>query len=109
VLHRLRPAFTRAARPGANAYTEPDAKAQAADARALARHVFPRAFGLRAAFSAPPAGTNDAAQGAGRTPRRLVRAVGLMEQMLWFHAKCGYVPLRDVACPSKVRQPAGTF
>ena len=42
------------------------------------------------------------AKGAGKTPRRVKPALDPLEKMVWRHGKCGYKPLRDKACPSKV-------
>lgn len=27
----------------------------------------------------------------------------MLEKMIWRHGKCGYKPLRDHACPSKIK------
>ncbi|TFK75181.1 hypothetical protein BDN72DRAFT_758418 [Pluteus cervinus] len=37
-----------------------------------------------------------------KTPQRIKHLLPLMDQMLHRHGKCGYKPLRDLACPSKV-------
>ncbi|KAJ7744318.1 hypothetical protein B0H14DRAFT_463334 [Mycena olivaceomarginata] len=34
---------------------------------------------------------------------RLKEVIPLLEKLLWRHGKCGYKPLRDYACPSKVK------
>ena len=44
------------------------------------------------------------ARGACKTPKRLKDILSLLEKMVWMHGKCGYKPLRDKACPSKVIQ-----
>jgi hypothetical protein len=41
-------------------------------------------------------------KGACKTPKRLREILSLLEKMIWRHGKCGYKPLRDKACPSKV-------
>jgi hypothetical protein len=118
-LHRLKPNFQHIKHTSnTSAYQDPNPFEQAAQARHLAKHVFPRAFGLYSVFSPPPEipGSYNPfkypewvnrdleikTKGTCRTPRRLVQAVELMERMLWYHGKCGYVPLRDKTCPSKV-------
>lgn len=42
------------------------------------------------------------AKGSCKTPKRLKDILSLLEKMIWRHGKCGYKPLRDKACPSKV-------
>jgi hypothetical protein len=46
--------------------------------------------------------TGAKAKGACATPKRVKLALPLCEQMLWFHAKCGYKPLLDQVCQSKL-------
>jgi len=43
-------------------------------------------------------------KGPVKTPKRLKPVLPLLEKMIWRHAKCGYKPLRDKVCPSKVAQ-----
>ena len=38
-----------------------------------------------------------------KTPKRLKEALVLIEQMIRRHGKCGYLPLLNLACPSRVR------
>lgn len=40
--------------------------------------------------------------GACKTPKRLREAVDLVEKIIWRHGKCGYKPLLQKMCPSKV-------
>jgi hypothetical protein len=42
------------------------------------------------------------AKGSVKTPKRLKSALALCEKMLWYHGKCGYKPLLDKVCPSKL-------
>lgn len=46
------------------------------------------------------------AKGSCKTPKRLKETLCILEKMIWRHGKCGYKPLRDKACPSKVIFPA---
>lgn len=41
-------------------------------------------------------------KGPCKTPKRLKDTLRLLETMIWRHGKCGYKPLCDKACPSKV-------
>jgi hypothetical protein len=50
VLHRLNPSFRRV-KHNPTTYVDPDPRKQAADARHLAKYVFPRQFGLQNPFS----------------------------------------------------------
>ncbi|KAF8896299.1 hypothetical protein BD779DRAFT_1433681 [Infundibulicybe gibba] len=94
-------------------YTDPDVGAQAANTRHLSKYVFPRQYGLRSPFqggstAAPSADYGDREaelkmKGRCKTPKRLKPVLPLLDKMLWRHKKCGYMPLRDLACPSKVR------
>jgi len=37
-----------------------------------------------------------------RTPKRINDALNFFEKLIWRHGKCGYKPLLNMACPSKV-------
>ena len=37
-----------------------------------------------------------------RTPKRVNDALDFFEKLIWRHGKCGYKPLLNTACPSKV-------
>lgn len=41
-------------------------------------------------------------QGPSKTPKRLKWALGLLDRLFRRHRKCGYRPLLDKVCPSKV-------
>jgi len=42
------------------------------------------------------------ARGSMRTPKRINGALDYFEKLIWRHGKCGYKPLLNTACPSKV-------
>lgn len=37
-----------------------------------------------------------------RTPKRINKALDFFEKLVWRHGKCGYKPLLNTTCPSKV-------
>ena len=42
------------------------------------------------------------AKGRCKIPKGLKEVLPLLEKTIWRHAKCGYKPLDNIACPSKV-------
>ncbi|KAF9468017.1 hypothetical protein BDZ94DRAFT_1154632, partial [Collybia nuda] len=94
---------------------DPDPRDQAKMARHLSKYIFPRQYGLsspfqftsqtRGAFKLPNYQDRESEislKGPCKTPRRLKGILSLLESMIWRHEKCGYKPLRDKICPSKV-------
>ncbi|KAJ7030377.1 hypothetical protein C8F04DRAFT_961521 [Mycena alexandri] len=123
ILNRLNPPQPKIAAEG---YVEPDARQQMDDARHLAKYVFARQYGLASPFkfqtpkyaSLKIPNFNDRENeikvfflcsvqriGTCKTPKRLKEVIPMLEKLLWRHGKCGYKPLRDHACPSKVLIP----
>ncbi|KAJ7158620.1 hypothetical protein C8R46DRAFT_906938 [Mycena filopes] len=94
------------------------ARQQMDDARHLAKYVFARQYGLASPFKFQTSkyasfripNFNDREDeikvifpcGTTKTPKRLKEVIQILEKLLWRHGKCGYKPLRDHACPSKV-------
>ncbi|KAJ7707576.1 hypothetical protein B0H17DRAFT_917647 [Mycena rosella] len=102
-------------------YVDPDPRKQMDDARHLAKYVFARQYNLASpfkftaskweSFKLPNFNDREAEIkvllfpffiGTFKTPKRLKEVIPLLEKMIWRHGKCGYEPLRDHACPSKV-------
>ncbi|KAF7316755.1 Telomerase reverse transcriptase [Mycena chlorophos] len=93
-----------------------DPRKQMEAARKLSKYVFPRQFGLQSAFAfesassvLPDFGNMDrdgaiASLGRCKTPKRLKEVVSMLEKAIWRHGRCCYWQLRDLACPSQVRQ-----
>ncbi|KAJ7364176.1 hypothetical protein DFH08DRAFT_680835 [Mycena albidolilacea] len=115
ILNRLNPPRPRPKVP--EPYVDPDPREQMAHARHLAKYVFARQYGLASAFKFQTSkyeafkipSFDDREQdikvrffGPCKTPKRLKEVIPLLEKLLWRHGKCGYKPLRDHVCPSKV-------
>ncbi|KAJ7773424.1 hypothetical protein B0H16DRAFT_149066 [Mycena metata] len=111
ILNRLNPPQPKIA---AEDYVEPNARQQMDDARHLAKYVFARQYGLASPFKfqTPKYASlkipnfndrEDEIKGTCKTPKRLREVIPMLEKLLWRHGKCGYKPLRDHACPSKVK------
>ncbi|KAG0702505.1 hypothetical protein DFH29DRAFT_774015, partial [Suillus ampliporus] len=102
---------------------DPDPRQEAQNARLLSKYIFPLQYGLSNVFSQPSAAKEIYKQpnfadreleigvrmnvplqvlGTCKTPKRLKDVLVLLEKMIWRHGKCGYKPLRDQVCPSKV-------
>jgi telomerase reverse transcriptase len=107
----------------------PDPRRQAAAARHLSKYIFPRQYDLPNVFNGADNGAyviedrqreaqikvdigvlfeflftfEMKARGNCKTPKRLKTALELLDQLLWRHSKCGYKPLLQRLCPSKVR------
>ncbi|KAJ7285127.1 hypothetical protein C8J57DRAFT_1052219, partial [Mycena rebaudengoi] len=92
---------------------DPDPRKQMDDARHLAKYVFPRQYGLpsvflfytsnKGAIQTPDFSDREQQlKGSFKTPKRLKDVIPMLEKLIWRHGKCGYKPLRDHACPSKV-------
>ncbi|KAH7884432.1 hypothetical protein F5I97DRAFT_1811644 [Phlebopus sp. FC_14] len=123
VLNTLNPSYYRKPRADPTVYSDPDAREQAKHVRHLSKYVFPLQYGLSNVFSYV-SGTRDVQRqpdyidreheikarlllhlsvvGRCKTPKRLKDILPLLEKMIWRHGKCGYKPLRDKVCPSKV-------
>ncbi|KAK7690659.1 hypothetical protein QCA50_005758 [Cerrena zonata] len=114
ILNRLNPSLK--GKQGAVASTpEADPRKQMENARHIAKYVFPREFGLPNAFEIekPFAGgmrlpnfldreDQIQAKGSCKTPKRVKCVLHILEKMIWRHGKCGYKPLLNKLCPSKL-------
>ncbi|KAG5342247.1 hypothetical protein C0989_004091 [Termitomyces sp. Mn162] len=116
ILNRIYPSYERLPKIDPEQYVDPDPKEQLKHARHLSKYVFPRQYGLNnpfvvahsrnSAFYAPDymdRETEIKSLGPCKTPKRLKEILTLLESMIWRHKKCGYVPLRDKVCPSKLQ------
>jgi telomerase reverse transcriptase len=112
VLNRLCPSYFKKPRVDAATYKDPDPRALAKDPRHLSKYIFPSQYGLSSVFmhrkqTYQQPDYSDREQeikvlGNCKTPKRLKDVLSLVEKMIWRHGKCGYKPLRDKVCPSKV-------
>ncbi|KAJ7170830.1 hypothetical protein C8R43DRAFT_68505 [Mycena crocata] len=113
ILNRLNPPQPKPKVPP-EYHVDPDSRKQMDDARHLAKYVFPRQYGLasvfrfqtskRESFKIPNFDDREhEIKGSFKTPKRLKEVIPMLEKLLWRHGKCGYKPLRDHACPSKVK------
>ena len=131
LLNRIDPAYHQKPKIKPHEFVDPDPREQTKNARHLSKYVFPRQYGLSNPFvatsrkketfnlldysdreveikvhrfSAYLCMLSDPSQtkGSCKTPKRLKDTLHLLETMIWRHGKCGYKPLRDIACPSKV-------
>ncbi|TCD64911.1 hypothetical protein EIP91_003447 [Steccherinum ochraceum] len=97
------------------AFMDVSSREQAARSRHLAKYVFPRQFGLANPFvvdfsvfsvhKLPDYSDREkaiTALGPVKTPQRIKAALPLLEQLIWHHSKCGYKPILQRVCPSKV-------
>ena len=132
VLNRLHPSKHLKPHNLRGVWIDPDPREQAAHARHLAKYIFPRQFGLSNPFtvdltvfsvhrlpdyfdreqSIKVYSITDSmflflrfaqALGSVKTPKRLKTVLHRLEQLIWHHGKCGYKPLLQRLCPSKVR------
>ncbi|KAI0035405.1 hypothetical protein K488DRAFT_28474, partial [Vararia minispora EC-137] len=78
-------------------------------ARHLAKYMFPHQFGLVSSEMGYPNLTGQAVmedeikkKGRCKTPKRLKVVLGILRTLLRRHRKCGYRPLCNLACSSKV-------
>ncbi|KAF5327773.1 hypothetical protein D9619_004557 [Psilocybe cf. subviscida] len=115
VLNRLVPCYETKGLPAK--YTGQGSDKLAADARHLSKYIFARQYGLNTPFSSTvkgPSSINDCldreleiqTMGRCKTPKRLKDILPLCEKILLHHAKCAYIPLRDITCRSKVKSQA---
>ncbi|KAG1744070.1 uncharacterized protein EDB91DRAFT_1050737 [Suillus paluster] len=132
VLNTINPSYFRKTQPQPGAYQDPDPRQEAQKARHLSKYIFPLQYGLSNVFSQKSAAKKMYKQpnfanretdievrgglsrhaddlGTCKTPRRLKNVLVLLEKMIWRHGKCGYKPLRDIACPSKVNKLSGLW
>ncbi|KAG6896050.1 hypothetical protein C0992_010666 [Termitomyces sp. T32_za158] len=120
ILNRIYPSYLRPPKVDPDQYVDPDPKEQLQHARHLSKYVFPRQYGLnnpffvanlrKNAFNAPDYMDREAeikSLGKCKTPKRLKEVLPVLESMIWRHRKCGYVPLRDKVCPSKLKSTEG--
>ncbi|KAF9647961.1 hypothetical protein BDM02DRAFT_3097222, partial [Thelephora ganbajun] len=88
--------------------TDPGPQSQLEGARRLVKFIFPRQHGLPNPFTISTENTTPfrdreiEAKGFMRTPKRINNALDFFEKLIWRHGKCGYKPLLNTACPSKV-------
>ncbi|KAH8117877.1 hypothetical protein DFH11DRAFT_1504114, partial [Phellopilus nigrolimitatus] len=96
----------------------------ALEARHLSKYLFPLQYKLDNVFFVPPESMREEQfergrfanreeeihlKGSCKTPTRLKNTLPLLSQIFNKHKKCGYKPLLDIFCPSKVsvdQQPA---
>ncbi|KIJ13439.1 hypothetical protein PAXINDRAFT_81133, partial [Paxillus involutus ATCC 200175] len=94
---------------------DPDPRKLAKDGRHLSKYIFPLQYGLPNVFSHVTDRKEKYQQpdysdrereikllGCCKTPKRLRDILLLTEKMIWRHGKCGYKPLCNKVCPSKV-------
>ncbi|RDB25955.1 Telomerase reverse transcriptase [Hypsizygus marmoreus] len=116
ILNRLSPSYQKQPKVMPGDYVDPDPKQQEERARHLAKYVFPRQYGLSSpfvdlnskkhAFILPDYADRELeikTKGSCKTPKRLKGVLPLLEAMIWRHGKCGYKPLRDKVCPTKLK------
>ncbi|KAJ8591700.1 hypothetical protein M405DRAFT_734626 [Rhizopogon salebrosus TDB-379] len=126
-LNRLNPSYFRKTGRQPYPYRDPDPRQEAQKARQLSKYIFPLQYSLSNVFShASPAkesykqpdftdrereievreciASYGGLLGKCKTPKRLRDVLVLLEKMIWRHGKCGYLPLRNKVCPSKVSQ-----
>ncbi|PSR75587.1 hypothetical protein PHLCEN_2v9067, partial [Hermanssonia centrifuga] len=112
VLNRLRK-FHQLAAGGEHA--GPDLRKQMENARHLSKYVFPLQYGLPCALTAETQTFSSSLpnymdreeqikkKGSIKTPKRLKSILSLLERTMWRHHKCGYRPLLQKICPSKLK------
>ncbi|KAF8952485.1 hypothetical protein BDZ97DRAFT_1681539, partial [Flammula alnicola] len=115
VLNRINPSYRSKAVAKDDAATTHDDRKLAENIRQLSKYIFARQYGLNTPFCSTATKSSSFALGdyldreteiktAGpcKTPKRLKDILPHLERLLRRHGKCGYLPLRDRACPSKV-------
>ena len=131
ILNQINPSGPRP-KEGPERSTDPGPHPRLEDARHFVKFVFPRQYGFSNPFITTAGNTvpfydreieaaisvrgrvlhncdciggllPTQARGFMRTPKRINSALGLFEKLIWRHGKCGYKPLLNTACPSKVR------
>ncbi|EEB97795.1 hypothetical protein MPER_02816, partial [Moniliophthora perniciosa FA553] len=99
---------------------DPNPRIQQANARRLAKYIFPRQYGLPSAFHFFKFSEREAYQVPDfvnrdqdieklasdrnhkiRTPKRLRQVLPMLDKLAWRHRKCKYKLLLDGSCPSK--------
>ncbi|KAL4243808.1 Telomerase reverse transcriptase [Abortiporus biennis] len=103
-------------------WEDPDPRKQLEDARHLSKYVFARQYCLSSPFVVNSADKYQAykipdyfdreqeiqMKGSCKTPKRLRGVIDLLEKMIWRHGKCGYRPLLEKVCPSKLKTVQST-
>ncbi|THH09180.1 hypothetical protein EW146_g8757 [Bondarzewia mesenterica] len=116
ILNILNPANSQGSKALSETYRPPDLRKQMQDARHLSKYIFPRMYGLSNVFSlpSPPRPSSKLpdyidredeikSKGPCKTPERLKSVIDHLEKMVYRHGKCGYIALRDLTCPSKLK------
>ena len=131
ILNRLVPTI-RCAEKAENASC-PDEPGQLAEkTRHLSKYIFARQYGLNTPFTSTPTkgfmftdymdreveikvgaivtdihGIHEISKAVGhcKTPKRLKDILPMLENLIRRHSRCGYLPLGDLSCPSKVQCP----
>lgn len=116
ILNRINPAYFKRSPRDPATYKDPDPEEQARNVRHLSKYIFPLQYGLPNVFG-HVANRNETYRqpnfsdreydikllGRCKTPKRLKDTLPLIDKLLWRHGKCGYKPLRDKICPSKIK------
>ncbi|TFK40170.1 hypothetical protein BDQ12DRAFT_486484 [Crucibulum laeve] len=116
VLNRLVPSYRHNKEAQVQRHVEFDIRKQEENSRHVAKHIFARQYRLSNPFrvvfgkstitSFPDYMDREVeikAAGSCKTPKRLKEVLPLVEKLIWRHGKCGYKPLRNKVCPSKLR------
>ncbi|CAL1716650.1 unnamed protein product [Somion occarium] len=115
VLNRLNPSIHKK-RDSGQVWVEPDPRKQMENARHLAKYVFPTQYELPNPFTVDRTCFQGhrlpnyfdredqiKAKGSCKTPKRLKPVLPILEKLIWRHGKCGYKPLLNKICPSKLK------
>ncbi|KAH8823014.1 hypothetical protein DL96DRAFT_1431154, partial [Flagelloscypha sp. PMI_526] len=90
-----------------------DPREQLKASQTLAKHIFPRMYGLHTVFHTQGFSSNQtymmylnrdketSQKGSLKTPKRLKSVLLMLDKMIHMHSKCAYKPLLNVSCPSK--------
>ncbi|CAA7267063.1 unnamed protein product [Cyclocybe aegerita] len=116
ILNRLQPSYEPRPKSKDAMAVDECPRQQAENARHLSKYLFARQYGLSTPFTSvqvkgSPFQFGDyldrekeiKALGHCKTPKRLKDTLPLLEKLLRRHGRCGYVPLRDRVCPSKIK------
>ncbi|RXW18136.1 hypothetical protein EST38_g7715 [Candolleomyces aberdarensis] len=91
-------------------------KKQTEEARHLSKYIFPAQYGMQSPFQYVSARKGDQYPnyldrekdiemlGRCKTPKRLKEVLPLLDKLIWRHKKCDYKALRNIACPSKIKE-----
>ncbi|KAH9481585.1 Telomerase reverse transcriptase [Psilocybe cubensis] len=114
VLNRISPCYIVKPPNLAGQPSVDDSRQNAENARRLSKYVFARQYGLSNPFktsggSSPFYGDyldrelEIKSKGSCKTPQRLKGILPVLEKLIRRHSRCGYIPLRDLTCPSKIK------